>query len=229
MPDASGDVTGSAGSPEFGAGTSEEQFRQALTRPLSRLKLGIDISDEDAASIAADETLCARCYDAWLASKTSNDSPGGSTERRRSNGDEQEASWRRALPMRFNAPPGWPDPSHDWVMEHIGLPMADYRRPPGAPTAYPVNWEWWIPQDPHWTEWVQGKRRFYGTLAGFLGFAFVGCVAIAVTSGWQGAWPGGAIGAMVAGFGLVGVGVEYVAFRKDPMLSFRGEYFRDAE
>lgn len=135
----------------------------------------------------------------------------------------QEAAWERELPMRFNRPPGWPSPSQEWAMEHIGLPVTAYRRPPGAPPSSPSSWEWWIPQEPHWTAWMTAKRRFYRTLTLCFGGALVASVAIAFVVGSAGILIAIVVG-MVAGLGLLAASIQWAQFRKDPMAAIREKY-----
>ena len=135
----------------------------------------------------------------------------------------QEAVWERELPMRFNRPPGWPAPSQEWVMEHIGLPVTAYRRPPGAPASDPASWEWWIPQDPQWTTWMTARRRFYRSLTLAFGIAFVASIAIAFAVGSEGILLA-IVCAMVAGFVLLATSIQWAQFRRDPMSAIREKY-----
>lgn len=47
-------------------GTTFEQFRAVLLNPTARRSVGIDMSDEQARIVAADETLARANYDYWL-------------------------------------------------------------------------------------------------------------------------------------------------------------------
>ncbi|GAA1967693.1 hypothetical protein GCM10009776_33420 [Microbacterium deminutum] len=48
--------------PDNDVGTTLEQFRQALTRSIARRSMGLDLTDEKADAIAADEALSASWY-----------------------------------------------------------------------------------------------------------------------------------------------------------------------
>ncbi|MET0887949.1 MAG: hypothetical protein ABWX92_16045 [Mycetocola sp.] len=143
-------------------------------------------------------------------------------------GASQEAVWERELPMRFNLPSGWPAPGQEWVMEHIGLPVTAYRRPPGAPPSDPAAWEWWIPQEPQWTTWMTSKRQFYRSLTLGLGISFVGSVAVAFVIGSDGILLA-LIWAMASGFGLLATSVQWAQFRRDPMSAIREKYVGNQE
>lgn len=265
-------------------GMTLEQFRSVLrSSEAMRRHIGLDIGDQAAAAIAADEALSAGWLKLWRTSQRTTTpqvvkftaghanpnsdqplpaEPPGQTatipvddnlrvlghEPRRSSlpsaasveeGDtglttgadweRQQAAWQRELPMRFNAPPGWSVPSQDWVSEHLGLPINQYRRPPGAPASDPIDWVWWIPQEPQWTAWMDEKRSFYRGMALLLGLVLVAIVGIAVLANDGGATIATVIFGIVPALGLVGTTIEYLHFRKDPMSGLRQKYVRAHE
>ena len=148
MPDQPRDPSGPDEPRERELGTSLEQFRQALTRPLARVSMGLDIGDEEAELIASDESLSVLWYNKWLEmahtprgrASTSGPPPAVSP------GTAQRDVPAWDLPMRFNRPPGWSEPTRDWVVEHIGRDLSSYSRPPGAPLADLTGWLWWSPR-----------------------------------------------------------------------------------
>lgn len=139
--------------------------------------------------------------------------------------------WQRELPVRFNRPPGWPYPSQDWILQHIGLEMSDEWRPPGAPTDDPPGWTWWIPQEPVWTAWVTSRngaafslpvaRAVFGVLAG---------LALALSlAGWSLFLIFAIMGASVSGVWLLVSMANDRHFRKDPLGELRDNHLQVAE
>ena len=205
-----------------GGGTTLEQFRQALTRPVARMNMGIHISDEEARTILSNESLCVRCYDAWLhTDREHSDSPTtvGPAQRGATQGEAEEgAVWN--LPVQFNRPPAWPHPPPGWVVKHLGRDISTYRRPIGAPPADLTGWVWWTPREPAWTEWVDARTRHYRRVLLLLSFGVVAAVGVALVAG-GGVAVVTSVLAVVAAIWLVQMTVELRRFKRDPISDLR--------
>jgi len=212
-----------------------EQFRTALRRSAGgRRHIGLDIPDDDAAAIANDAELSAAWFRRWRiggrASPVPDDAPAAEPSPS-GHADGLIGDWQRHLPVRFNPPPGWPDPSPDWILQHIGLEMSDHWRPPGAPTDDPPGWMWWIPQEPAWTAWINSrngaaqKMRTAGTVFGvFLGLALTLSLA-----GWTLWLVLASVCAFGSGVGLLLTIASDRHFRKDPLGELRDNRLQVAE
>ena len=202
-------------------GTTLEQFRQALTRPVARMNMGIHISDEEARTILSNESLCARSYDAWLhMDREHSGSPTvGSAQRGATQSEAGEgAVWN--LPVQFNRPPGWPHPPPGWVVKNLGRDISTYRGPIGAPPADLAGWVWWIPREPAWTDWVDARTRHYKRVLLLLSFGVVAAVGVALVAG-GGVAVVTSVVAVVAAVWLVQMTVEFRRFKRDPIGELR--------
>jgi len=202
-------------------GSTLEQFRRALASEVGRERLGIDIDANEAASIATDAEQSARWHAVWRTSVRDHPRTGADiivpAPPRKVR--KQRDDWQRHLPVRFNPPPGWPAPSQDWILQHIGLEMSDAWRPPGAPPYDPPGWLWWIPQEPAWTEWMTQHKRDPARVRAFA-VAFGVFVGLACSLPFAG-WVLGSLLAIVCAFGS-GVGLmQAIAslrhFHRDPL------------
>ena len=71
--------------------------------------------------------------------------------------DETRSAWP---PVRFNAPPGWPQPPKDWTAKWMGMNIPASEGPRGAAPA-PSSWRYWDPVEPGWTQWRQATRSHH--------------------------------------------------------------------
>lgn len=206
-------------------GTTLEQFRQALARPVARINMGIHLSDEEARAVLADERLCARCYDAWLhaAEASAGSVTNPNVAQNATTQGAVEADEVRNLPVRFNRPPGWPDPPPEWVVEHLGRDISTYRRPVGAPPADLAGWVWWIPREPAWTDWIGARTRYYRRALSLLGFGVAAALGVALAAGGSVAVVS-SVCAAVAGIWVAQLTMEFRRFRRDPMTDLREEH-----
>lgn len=109
-------------------------------------------------------------------------------------------------PLRFVAPPGWPEPSDEWVARNQGYrPPAGWLPPGASPErvpAAPATWRFWRPDDEGWRAF---RRPFVrsGVVAVLIGW-FVLAVGVGFTVvGYLGVFGGG----VVVMFGLMAAGV----------------------
>ncbi|GAA1968417.1 hypothetical protein [Microbacterium deminutum] len=208
--------------------TTLEQFRLALTHDVTRRNMGLLLDDEKAAEIAADSELSASWYKLWRMGRRAA-APSKAFE---AETGTSEQGWREELPMRFNPPPGWPQPGQEWVSEYIGLSVTEYRRPPGCLMPLPADWEWWLPQEPQWSAWLNSKRDSQRRMGITLIVVVILCVAIAVLTATAGLWVLPLLctmGAIIASIGLVGTMIARRDFRRDPMSGVRARYVRAEE
>ncbi|HEX5858358.1 MAG TPA: hypothetical protein VFY91_09650 [Microbacterium sp.] len=134
-----------------------------------------------------------------------------------------DGAWRRSLPLRFNPPPGWPTPGHDWILRHIGLEMCDAWRPDGAPRSDPEGWLWWVPQEPAWTAWVEQEARRFRMLPWLVGVFATSVVILGATLPTEGAALLLIPAAMGSGLGAIVLVAQHRHFMKDPVGRFREE------
>ena len=212
-------------------GASLEEFRSALASELGRKKLGIDISEEDAASVAADAQLSASWHKLWQLSVREYPM-GAAQDRTRATAEHpRKYDWEQQLPVRFNPPPGWPTPNQDWILQHVGLEMCDAWRPPGAPTFDPPGWLWWVPQEPAWTAWIRQHDGADDQVRGFA-VAFGVCAALACSLPLVGWALGSLLAVMCAigsGAGLARAIVSRRHFRRDPLGELRDNHTQVAQ
>lgn len=212
-----------------------EQFRTALRRSAAaRRHIGLDISDDDATAIAEDEERTAAWFRLWRTSARTSQRPHeehGSEPAACEDPDALIEDWQSRLPVRFNPPPGWPDPGQDWILRHIGLEMSDEWRPPGAPRDDPPGWLWWIPQEPAWSTWISsrdGAARMLRT-AGTVFGVFLGLALTLSLAGWSLWFVLASVCAFGSGVGLLLTIASDRHFRRDPLGDLRDNHLQVAQ
>lgn len=109
-------------------------------------------------------------------------------------------------PLRFVAPPGWPEPSDEWVARNQGYrPPAGWLPPGASPErvpAAPAAWRFWRPDDQGWRAF---RRPFVrsGVVAVMIGWFVLAVGAGFTVVGYLGVFGGG----VVVMFGLMAAGV----------------------
>lgn len=85
-------------------------------------------------------------------------------------------------PLRFNSPPGWPQPNSDWQLFNQGwIPPHNWTPVPNVPPA-PPTWTFWVKNELAWNELVRVKRApFVKRFWIWLGVAAAGAVFTAIT------------------------------------------------
>jgi hypothetical protein len=142
-------------------------------------------------------------------------------------GTPDDRAWETVLPMRFNAPPGWSRPSLEWTFRHCGLEMSEDWIPEGAGPLPPDGWEWWIKQEPAWSEWMTAETRGYRMAFWILGAVLAACTVVALTVLNPDIIAWAILVGVCALFGLVITLVHWRSFRVDPLGKFRDDYNGD--
>lgn len=57
------------------------------------------------------------------------------------------------LPLRFNRPPSWPQPSLQWELENIGAPIPAGWVPDASSVPAPRGWVFWVRNGRTWNTW----------------------------------------------------------------------------
>ncbi|GAA1968412.1 hypothetical protein GCM10009776_34360 [Microbacterium deminutum] len=134
------------------------------------------------------------------------------------------AAWQRQLPMRFNPPPGWPIPSRAWILQHMGRGMSDAWKPVDAPPDPPVDWPWWVRQEPAWTAWIEREKRSFRGLPWLVAALVASPVVIVLLLPLTGATVVATFAALALACGVMVIATRRSQFRRDPVARFREQH-----
>ena len=126
--------------------------------------------------------------------------------------------------MRFNPPPGWPMPSHAWILQHMGQGMSDEWKPVNAPPAPPDDWQWWLPQEPGWTAWIEREQRSLRSLPWLVAALVVALVLIVLSLPLTGATVLATLAALGLACAVMAIETRRRQFRRDPVARFRDRH-----
>ena len=96
-----------------------------------------------------------------------------------------------------------------------------------APPAPPDDWQWWLPQEPAWTAWIEREQRSFRSLPWLVAALLVALVLIVLSLPLTGATVLATLAALGIACAVMAIETRRRHFRRDPVARFRDQHQKE--